>query len=97
MIIEIVTFETAGDISTETVIACAEESLVFLNTCPGYLGRKLLKGEGAHWIDYVQWATLGKALAAAKEFNFSPHTEKFNQCIKPGTVTMKHLEVALSD
>jgi heme-degrading monooxygenase HmoA len=98
-VIESVTFELVEGTREEVFVSAVARSNKFLESCPGFLGRKVSKSRDAkRWLDLVYWESMDRALAAAARFNASPDTAAFNGLLKTGTVAMAHFEVrATSD
>ena len=94
MVVEIVELRVRTEVSDAEFIRAAEQASAFLRTRPGFIRRRLAKGEDGVWLDCVEWASMPEAVAAAKAFNATEATIAFNSAIAPGSARMRHLTVA---
>jgi heme-degrading monooxygenase HmoA len=94
MIVEMVELKVRAEVSEEEFLRAAEAASAFLRTLPGFLRRRLLKGPDEEWVDYVEWASMPEALAAAAAFNGEAATDAFNAALAPGSVRMRHFSIA---
>jgi hypothetical protein len=95
VVIELVMLRTKASVTDEAFLAAAAQAHEFLKGREGFLRRRLAKDEDGKWVDYVEWATMPEALAAARSFNASAATQAFNAAIEPGSVSMRHFTVRL--
>lgn len=94
--IEIVTFKLASGIDQATFLTHAEAASRFLAACPGFLGRRLSRGEGGDWTDHVEWETFDQAQEAARMFMEAKDLKSFMAAIDPGSVKMQHNTLMLA-
>ena len=90
---EIVTFRITEDTTPEAFTEAAAETRAFVEAAPGFLARTLTQGENGTWTDYVLWASMDDAKAAAASFGSHPSTQAVIRAIAPGTVEMRHEHV----
>lgn len=96
-VVEQVTYQLVDGVSESEFLGAARQSDEFLQTCAGFIERRLGKQPGTNqWTDLVFWDSMESALAAAAKFNASPVTASFNRCLKKGTVSMSHYELRAS-
>jgi len=92
-VIELVLLKTKSGLSDDAFLSTVAATTEFLKSCKGFICRRLAKGEEGQWLDYLEWASMDDALAAAKAFNTSGTTKAFNESIDPASVIMRHLTV----
>ncbi len=92
-VIELVLLKIKSGLSDEIFLSRAAATTEFLKSCRGFICRRLAKGQEDQWLDYLEWASMDDALAAAKAFSTSGMTKAFNDSIDPASVTMRHLTV----
>ncbi|MFQ6549038.1 antibiotic biosynthesis monooxygenase family protein [Aestuariibius sp. 2305UL40-4] len=90
---EIVTFRITDDVSPDAFTEAAAETRAFVEAAPGFLARTLTQGEDGTWTDYVLWASMDDAKAAAATIGSHPSTQTFIKAIAPGSVDMRHEHV----
>jgi hypothetical protein len=61
-----------------------------VEAAPGFLSRRLSKGEDGIWTDHVTWSDLTSALTAAEEVFKHPAAQAFGAMIAPGSIDMRH-------
>eukprot|EP00753_Platysulcus_tardus_P006859 PLAT14645.1.p1 GENE.PLAT14645.1~~PLAT14645.1.p1 ORF type:complete len:184 (-),score=51.59 PLAT14645.1:185-736(-) len=92
---EIVTFTLNDGVTEEAFLADARALKSFFTSAPGFIDRRLSTADGK-WTDYVQWATMEDALAAAKAIGSDPAAAPFLAAINESSIDMKHQEVVLT-
>lgn len=90
---EIVTFTLAPNVSDAEFVALSQASEAFVQAAPGFRSRQLSKGADGRWTDYVVWADLAAAQAAAAEFPKQPFAPALMAAIEPGSAEMRHATV----
>ncbi len=65
----------------------------FLDTCSGFLSRRISSGQDGTYLDIVEWDSDAEAKAAAKKFLETPSLLPFMQMIDMATLTMEHREI----
>ncbi len=93
---EIVTFRLVPGTAEAPFLAAAAAAQAWLTSAPGFLSRRLSRGEDGTWTDHVAWASRTDALAAADAFPSDPRTEAFLRCIDMKSLAMRHDRLALS-
>ncbi len=92
-IAEIVTFSLARGISPEEFVAISQQSKAFVHAQPGFLRRQLSRGEDGQWTDYVLWADMTSAKAAAALFPTQDFAPALMAALTSNTVQMRHEQV----
>lgn len=92
-IAEIVTFTLTPGISDPEFLALSQSSEAFCKSYPGFLARRVSRAPGGRWTDYVLWADLDTAQAAAAAFSKQDFAPAMMAAIAPDSVTMRHEEV----
>ncbi len=96
---EIVTFRLAEHIGDAHFLEAARDTEAFVRAAPGFIARRLTRGEDGRWTDYVEWESRASARAAAERIMADPGTAAFIAAIDPGSIEMRHeaLRWALDD
>ncbi|GFE65854.1 antibiotic biosynthesis monooxygenase family protein [Litoreibacter roseus] len=92
---EIVTFRVADGISDWDFIAAAKTTEAFVQAAPGFISRTLSQDEDGLWTDYVIWASMDDAKAAAEAIMKDDTVLPFLNAIKPNSVAMRHAEILI--
>ena len=93
MITEIVIFRLKDGADPDQFLAEAANTQTFASSQPGFLNRKLHRGEdGKQWVDIVRWQSLEEANKAGEAYLVSPSCAKFNAMIDEQDIQMMHLE-----
>lgn len=87
---ETVTFELADTITHEAFLAQIKKTEAFVRSCPGFVFRRLSRGEDGRWTDTVIWQDMEMAQAAAKSFEAQPFLPALIATMKPGSIQMRH-------
>lgn len=87
---ETVTFELNAEVSDADFVALSQETEAFVRNCPGFIYRRLSKGEDGRWTDAVVWQDMETAQAAAKAFEAQSFLPALMAAMKPDSVTMRH-------
>ena len=87
---EIVTFRLAADISEEAFLTAARATGPLLAAEPGFVSRRLSRGEDGTWTDHVAWTDLARAEAAAQRIMAAPAAAPFLTSIDPASIVMRH-------
>ena len=95
-VIETVTFELAEGVSAEAFLSTNRALETFLDECPGFLARRLSKGEDGTWLDYVEWRDMETATAASEAFMQRDDLKPLLESIRPDSVKMTHRVLALA-
>lgn len=96
---EIVTFRLLPGIGEAAFVETARALESFLHAEPGFVARRLSRGDDGLWTDHVQWSDLEAAKAAALRVMSHPDAAPFMAAIEPESVSMRHetLRLALPD
>ena len=92
--VEVALFRLRDGASEAAFLAASDALQAALAGCAGYLGRRLLRGEGGQWIDQVEWASREAALAAAATIVDLPGAATFMGFLDPASVRLLHLTPA---
>jgi hypothetical protein len=87
---EIVRFKLLDGVSDAAFLTATAAMQSAVAAAPGFLSRRLSKGEGDVWTDYVIWTDLDHALAAASEVFKDPAAEAFGAAIDHASIDMRH-------
>lgn len=87
---ETVTFELAETVTDAEFVALSQGTEAFVRSCPGFIFRRLSKGEDGRWTDSVVWQDMETAQAAAKAFEAQDFLPGLMAAMKPNSVTMRH-------
>jgi hypothetical protein len=96
---EIVTFRLADGIGDARFLDAARATEAFVRAAPGFVARRLTRGDDGRWTDYVEWDSLASAQAAAERIMADPGAADFIGAIAPDSIEMRHeaLRLALDD
>ena len=87
---EIVTFRLAEGIGETQFLDAARGTEVFVRAAPGFIARRLSRGDDGRWTDYVEWDSLASAQAAAARIMAEPGAADFIGAIDPESIDMRH-------
>lgn len=87
---ETVTFALADSVSDAEFVTLSKLTEAFVRSCPGFIFRRLSKGEDGRWTDAVVWQDMATAQAAAKAFEAQNFLPALMGAMKPDSVTMRH-------
>jgi hypothetical protein len=90
---EIVTFRLVSGTDEAAFLAAAEATEAPVSAQSGFLRRSLSRGYDGLWTDYVEWADLASAKAAAEAVMARPEFGAFVAAIDPHGMTMRHAPV----
>lgn len=89
-IAEIVTFKLAPGMKPDHYIGLSKTINDFLESCPGFVFRRLSSGEDGRWTDTAIWADMETAKAAADAFPQQSFAPKVMAAIDADTLEMRH-------
>ena len=92
-IAEIVTFTLAPNVTPETFVSHAKRTEGFVRACPGFIMRRLSRGDDGRWTDLVLWRDMQAARAAAKAFAAQDCAADMMQAIDPASLHIRHEQV----
>jgi antibiotic biosynthesis monooxygenase (ABM) superfamily enzyme len=87
---EIVTFRLAPGVTEAAFLAAARGTEAFVAAAPGFVSRRLSRGEDGTWTDHVEWSSMADAVAASEALMADPAALPFLQAIDPATISMRH-------
>lgn len=87
---EIVTFTLLAGSDPTAFIEAARATDTIVQAQPGFVSRHLSQGPDGRWTDYVVWADLNAAEAAAQAVMTAPAFAVFSGMIDPEDVQMRH-------
>jgi hypothetical protein len=93
---EIVTFRLLSGTDETAFLADASATKAVVAAQPGFLRRSLSRDESGLWTDYVEWADLPSALAAADVVIALPEFVPFGAAIDPEGLVMRHAPIVWS-
>ena len=94
--LEITSFRTKPGVTEEQLRAAIVASNLYLNRCPGFLGRHLGREPGTDlWREVLEWRDLDCAEAGAAHFLDAPETSALADCIDFGAAENKLIHVDL--
>ncbi|MEO1249814.1 MAG: hypothetical protein AAFW76_08245 [Pseudomonadota bacterium] len=89
-VIEVVRFRINEGISEAAFAKSAETVNAFLQDCPGFIARRLSRGEDGEWIDHVEWQTMEAAKTASDALMQRTDLGDFLSAIDESSVVMRH-------
>lgn len=89
-VIEVVRFRTNKGVSEAAFAESAKTVNAFLQNCPGFIARRLSRGEDGEWIDHVEWQTMEAAKKASEAFMQRSDLAGFVSAIDEASVVMRH-------
>lgn len=90
---EIVTFRLTPETDPVAFLTAARATEGPVSAQPGFIRRSLSRDDTGLWTDYVEWADLPSALAAAEAVMAMPEFGPFMAAIAPEKVQMRHAPV----
>ena len=87
---EIVTFRLAAGVSEGEFLSAVRATEGFVEAAPGFVSRRLSRGEDGTWTDHVEWASMDQAMAAAEALMADPTALPFLMAIDPDSIAMRH-------
>lgn len=88
-VMEVVTFRLSPGMDEAAFLAAARGTEEALARQPGFIARRLLKGEDG-WTDLVEWQDLAAAETAAGAMMADPAFAPFLAAIDPESIAMSH-------
>ncbi|MEM8838592.1 MAG: hypothetical protein AAGE89_10905 [Pseudomonadota bacterium] len=95
-VIETVTFKLNEGVSPEDFTERAKAINAFIESCDGFVARRLSRASDGTWIDHVEWRTMETALAAAARIGKDLHAGPFMAAIDGESVVMTHSMLEIS-
>jgi hypothetical protein len=95
-VIETVTFKLNDGVSREAFAKAAHAMSAWVTNCDGFVARRLSCGADGTWIEYIEWADMTAAKAAAAGIGKEPGNADFLSAINGPTVIMMHSELEVS-
>ena len=89
-VIEMVRFKLNTGVAEKDYVAACAKTDAFVRALPGFLGRSLSLSADGTWTDYVTWADMDSAQAAAKAFPENEHAQALMGLIDATTLKMWH-------
>ncbi len=87
---EIATFALLPSATESMFLTSAGVTFDLLKEQPGFIGRRLSKGEDGRWTDHVLWSDLQTAHSAASAVMASPLAAPFLAAIDMSSLSMRH-------
>jgi hypothetical protein len=82
-------------VTEDAFLSAANATGTFVRAAPGFLSRRLSRGENGLWTDHVIWSGMAEAKAAAEAIMTESAVAPFLDAIDPASVAMRHDRVAL--
>lgn len=95
-VIEYVTFTLTPGADDAAFLAAARGTEALVRRQPGFVARRLSRGEGGTWTDAVTWASMADALAAPEVVMADPAFHPFMALIDGPSAIMRHETVAFA-
>ncbi|HYE00043.1 MAG TPA: hypothetical protein VEH84_11720 [Alphaproteobacteria bacterium] len=92
--LEIVTFALNPGTDEAAFLRAAEAAGAALKAMPGFVARRLGRGEDGAWVDVAEWTDMASAKRAAETFHTLPAAQPFCAMIDMATARMAHHAVA---
>jgi hypothetical protein len=89
-IIEVVSFKLMSGTREDEFAVAAQYASDFLRRQPGFIARRLSKGNDDNYVDHVEWASMREAKAAAELFMQDADLAPFMKAMDPTTIVMHH-------
>lgn len=90
---EIVTFRLMPGTEEATFLSAAQATAAPVAAQPGFLRRSLSRDKTGLWTDYVEWADMPSAEAAAQAVMQRPEVVPFLSAIDPDSMEMSHRRI----
>lgn len=90
---EIVTFRLNPGVSDADFLTAIQATERYTNGATGFMSRQLSKADDGTWTDYVVWASLHDAQAAAAGFAEQDFAPTILQAIDKDSFSMRHQPV----
>lgn len=95
-VIETVVFKLLANVSSEDFLKTVPASSTFIEASPGFVARRLSRGEDGAWIEHIEWKTMDDAKLASDTLMKEESLMPFLQCIDGDTVTISHTDLEVS-
>ncbi|HHG91150.1 MAG TPA: hypothetical protein ENJ90_11840 [Devosia sp.] len=95
-VIEVVSFRLAPGVSDEEFLKTVPASSEFVAGMPGFVARRLSRGEDGRWLEHIEWQTLEQAQAAAQMFMKEEGLKPMIQAIDGAGARMSHNRLHVS-
>jgi hypothetical protein len=95
-IAEIVTFKLAQGVTADHYIDLSKTINDFVESCPGFLFRRLSSGDDGRWTDTAIWSDIDTAKAAAEAFPQQDFAPNVMAAIDADTLEMRHEVIHLT-
>ncbi|MCG7391303.1 hypothetical protein MHY87_00065 [Microvirga sp. ACRRW] len=95
-VLETVTFSLQPGTDEAAFIRAANDASNVVKAMPGFIRRRLAKGQDGNWIDVCEWADDASAQKAAETFHTIPAAQPFCGMIDMTSAKMAHHTIAHS-
>jgi hypothetical protein len=93
---EAVTYKLAVGADEKAFLATVPATNAVLQQQPGFIWRRLARGENGEWLDCAEWESLAAAKAGADAFCADARVKPFLEAIDMATASMRHADVLAS-
>ncbi len=95
-VIEAVSFKLNANVSDADFVAASKAVDHFVESCDGFIRRRLSKGEDGQWLDHLEWASMEQAKKAGDAFLKNKDLAPFIAMIDMGSAKMRHEQLMAS-
>ncbi len=95
-VIEVVTFKLAKGVSDEEFLKTVPASSEFVRNLPGFIARRLSKGDNGIWLEHIEWKSLDDAKAASQAFMQEESLKPMMQAIDGSGARVGHNQLLVS-
>jgi hypothetical protein len=89
-VLEMVTFSVYPGTDETAFVKAADAAGAVLATMPGFVNRRIARGEDGTWADIVEWTDMASAKKAAAVFPTVKAAQPFCSMIARGSTRMAH-------
>ena len=95
-VIETVTFRLTEGTAPEAFAEAARGANGYIESCDGFVARRLSRAEDGTWIEHIEWRDMEAARAAAAGIGAALGGSPFLSAIDGPTVELRHSHLAVS-
>lgn len=95
-VLEAITFQLEDFVTEEAFLEAAGAANEFLQSCDGFIARRLAKGDDGVWQEHVEWESKEAAERAFKEASTLPSMEAFFSAARKDSINMAFRQLMLS-
>ena len=95
-VMETVLFKLKDGVTTDAFLKAAAASVTYVESCSGFISRRLSGAAGTQWVETIEWASLADAEAASAGLAAAEGIGDFLAAVDETSVAMHHTPVQLS-